>query len=211
MPLWNGAVELLREAIFAYAQVSHGNLAMGIIGVTFLARMAMLPLTLRVSRAASAHQEAMRRVQPELDAARARFRNDPRRAAEQTRRILAREGLSMVPAGGCVGALVQAPVLLALFSAVRQAAAAGGSFLWIRDISMPNLLLAGIVTALTTASMSVGVQSPGPSKVLLAALPAMLTMIALSKMAAGIGLYWGVSSAIGIGQGLLVRRLQGRR
>jgi membrane protein insertase Oxa1/YidC/SpoIIIJ len=35
---------------------------------------------------------------------------------------------------------------------------------------------------------------------------AVLTAVALSKMAAGVGLYWGLSSLIGAAQGLVVQR-----
>jgi YidC/Oxa1 family membrane protein insertase len=159
MEMWIQAVEVIRESIFAYAQVSNGNLAYGIMAVTFLARLALFPLTLRLARAAAAQQETMRRVAPELDAARTRFKDDPVRLAEETRRIFAREGVSMIPAAGCVGALLQMPVLLALFDAVRQSAAIGGRFLWIRDISKPDVALAMLVAAVTAASMAAGPHS----------------------------------------------------
>ena len=48
--LWNQIVEILRESIFAYAQVSNGNLAVGILAVAFLARLALFPLTLWLAR-----------------------------------------------------------------------------------------------------------------------------------------------------------------
>ena len=93
MPLWNQAVEDLREAMLAYAQLSHGNLAAGIMAVTFLARLALFPLTLRLARAAATQQDAIRRVQPELQSVRQRFKGDPARVASETQRILAREGV----------------------------------------------------------------------------------------------------------------------
>lgn len=43
MMLWDQAVEVLRESIFAYAQLCNGNLGAGILAVTFLARLALLP------------------------------------------------------------------------------------------------------------------------------------------------------------------------
>jgi YidC/Oxa1 family membrane protein insertase len=208
MELWSQVVEVIRESIFAYAQVSNGNLAYGIMAVTFLARLALFPLTLRLARAAAAQQETMRRVAPELDAARTRFKDDPVRLAEETRRIFAREGASMIPAAGCLGALLQMPVLLALFDAVRQSAALGGRFLWIRDISKPDVALAMLVAAVTTASMAAGPQPdmPAQQRQLMLVLPAVFTLLALWQMASGVGLYWGVSSLVGVAQGVIVRR-----
>jgi YidC/Oxa1 family membrane protein insertase len=208
MLLWSQIVDVIREAMFAYAQVSNGNVAYGIVVVTFLARLALFPLTLRLARAAAVQQDAMRRVKPELDAVRARFKRDPVRLAEETRRILAREGVSMIPTVGCIGMLVQAPVLFALFDAARQCASVGGRFLWIRDIAKPDAALALVVAALTAAGIAAGPQPDMPSqqRQLLLVMPALLTLFALWKMAAGIGLYWGVSSVVGVAQGLIVRR-----
>ena len=206
MALWNQFVDVLREAIFAYAQVSHGNLATGILGVTFLARLALFPVTLRLARAAATHQDRVRRIQPELDVLRVRYKQDPRRLAEETQRVFSREGISMFPIGGLVGGLVQAPILLALYSAVRQCASVGGRFFWIADISKPDRLIVVLVAALTGASAALAPQATGHSKALMTVLPALLTMVFLSKMAAGVGLYWGVSSAVGVVQTAIVQR-----
>jgi YidC/Oxa1 family membrane protein insertase len=207
MGLWSDVVDVLREAIFAYAQMSNGNLACGIMAVTFLARLALLPLTLRLARSAARQQEAMRRLKPELDAARAAFRDDPARLANETQRIFAREGLSMIPAAGCLGIIMQTPVLLALYNAVRETTTLGGRFLWIRDISKPDMALAMVVAAITAASMAAGPQPDGPAqqRMVMLALPAVFTLVALWQMASGVGLYWGVSSLVGVAQGLIVR------
>jgi YidC/Oxa1 family membrane protein insertase len=213
MGLWSDVVDVLREAIFAYAQMSNGNLACGIMAVTFLARLALLPLTLRLARSAARQQEAMRRLKPELDAARAAFRDDPARLANETQRIFAREGLSMIPAAGCLGIIMQTPVLLALYNAVRETTTLGGRFLWIRDISKPDMALAMVVAAITAASMAAGPQPDGPAqqRMVMLALPAVFTLVALWQMASGVGLYWGVSSLVGVAQGLIVRHALVRR
>jgi YidC/Oxa1 family membrane protein insertase len=109
---------------------------------------------------------------------------------------------------GCLGALLQTPVLVALYNAVRQSAAIGGRFLWIRDISKPDVILAMLVGAVTAASMATGPQpdAPAQQRMLLLVMPAVFTVIALWHMSSGVGLYWGVSSLVGVAQGLIVRR-----
>jgi membrane protein insertase Oxa1/YidC/SpoIIIJ len=37
-------------------------------------------------------------------------------------------------------------------------------------------------------------------------LPALVTMVVLWKMSAGVGLYWGLSSAVGAAQSVMTRR-----
>jgi membrane protein insertase Oxa1/YidC/SpoIIIJ len=66
--------------------------------------------------------------------------------------------------------------------------------------------VAFIVTALTVGSLVLAPQPPGQHRNLMMLLPAIFTMIALSKMAAGVGLYWGVSSVVGLVQTLVIRR-----
>src|SRR5262249_51763768 len=156
------------------------------------------------------HQERLRGIQPQLDAIRARFKNDPARSAEETRRVFARERIPMVPFGSILGSLAPAPVLLALYSAVPQCVAAGGQFLWIADISRPDRMLAVLVGTLGIAVASLAPVPQGQSRTLMTLLPAAVTMIVLSKMAAGIGLYWGASTVIGGIQSVLTPRATSR-
>ena len=209
MTMWTSAVEILREAMVAYAHATSGNLAAGILTVTFLARLALFPLMLRLSRAAAAHQARLKTIQPELDAVKLRFKTNPQRMAEDTKAVFTREGIPMVPLAGVLGALAPAPVLLALYSAARQSAALGGRFLWIADISRPDRLLTMLVAALGVAAAWLTPVPEGQNRTLMTLLPAVITIVVLTKMSAGIGLYWGLSSAVGAVQTLMTTR--GRR
>src|SRR5262245_53859504 len=206
MAFWEQLVGILREAIFAYTLSGHGNVGSGIAIVTLLARLAFLPLAIRLARAAAAHQAAVQKIQPELDALRMRYKNDPRRVAEETQRLYWREGISLLPGSSLLGTLVQIPMLLALYSAVRQAAALGSRFFWIADISRPDRLLTVLVTALGGAAAAAGTPSSTPHRFVAVVLPAAITFFVLSRMAAGVGIYWGVSSFVGVVQALAVRR-----
>jgi YidC/Oxa1 family membrane protein insertase len=204
--VWEQIVDVLRESMLAYAQVFNGNLGYGILVVTFLARLALLPLGLRLGKIAQAHQRAMQKIQPELDALQKKFGRNPQRLAEETRRVMAREGVSPISVGGCVGALVQIPVFLALYAAVRQVAALGGRFLWVRDLSRPDAVIGVLATLFTLAATASGSSGPAPNRAIILLMSTVLTGLALSKMAAGVGLYWGLSSLIGAVQGLAVQR-----
>jgi YidC/Oxa1 family membrane protein insertase len=206
MAFWEQLVGVLREAIFAYTLTGHGNIGTGIAIVTLLARLALLPLAIRLARGAAAHQAAVRRIQPELDAIRTRFKNDPGRVAEETRRVFQREGISILPHSSFLGGLVQIPLMVALYSAVRQAAAVGSRFFWIADIARPDRVLTILVTAIGAIAAAVGAPPSSQHRLLTVALPAALTFFALSRMAAGVGIYWGVSSVVGIVQALTMRR-----
>lgn len=206
MMLWDQCVDLLRAAIFAYAQAFGGNLGMGIVVVTLLVRMAMLPLTLRLAKLSAAQREAMARLRPELDRVRRKWKSQPERLAREMQRVYRREGLSPLPVKGCLGTLLQTPVLFALFAAVRRCVAAGGRFLWIGNLAKPDVLLAAIVTALTGAAVALGAGGTEQNKALMVAIPTLTTLVVLWSMSAGIGLYWGVSASVSLLQAAIIRR-----
>jgi YidC/Oxa1 family membrane protein insertase len=206
MIFWDQVVDVLRESILAYAQICNGNLGYGILVVTFLARLVLLPLGLRLAKVAQAHQRAMQKIQPELDALQRQYRGNPKRLAEETRRLMAREGVSPISAGGCIGALVQIPVFVALYAAVREVATIGGRFLWVRDISRPDVVVASLAILFTVAATASGSSGPAPNRAIVLVISGVVTAVALSKMAAGVGLYWGVSSLFGAVQGFVVQR-----
>ncbi len=206
MPGWNQLVEVLRESIFAYAQACNGNLGAGILIVTFLARLALLPLGIRLAKAAQVHQRAMAKLQPELDRIKAKYRANPQRVAEETQRVFAREKLPPVPLAGCLGTLAQAPVFVALYSSVRNAAAAGGRFLWIRNLAQPDLAVALTATALTVLATLPGNTIGAHNQRAIIVVSTVVTMIALTKVSAGVALYWSMSSLFGAVQGAVVRR-----
>ena len=204
--LWDQAVDVLREAILAYAYLFNGNVGAGILAVTFLARLALMPITLRLARITAAHQRIMQMIQPELDAIKTRHANDARRMNDEIKKVFSREGISPLPVVGCLGTLAQAPALIALYSAVRRVAMVGGRFGWIRDISQPNIVLTVIVGAVTAFSTLIGGGTSAQNRTLMLVMPTIVTMIVLSKMAAGIALYWGMSSAFSVAQGVIVKR-----
>ena len=206
MFVWDQCVDLLRAAIFAYSQVFGGNLGMGVVTVTFLVRMAVFPLALRLARVSAAHQERMRKLKPELERIRARFRKKPQRVLQETRRVFEREGVSPLSLKGCLGTIVQMPILLALFTAVRDCVRAGGRFLWIRNIARPDFVLTAVVTALTYATAALGATSMDQNKVWMIAVPTMITFFLLLRLSAGVGLYWGVSTMVSLFQAVMIRR-----
>ena len=97
MVLWDQFIEVIRVAIFAASLACGGNVGSGIVAVTLFVRLLMFPLTLRLARISAAHYEIMRRLRPELDKLRAKFKNQPKRLAEETNRLFKRKGVSPSP------------------------------------------------------------------------------------------------------------------
>ena len=118
-----------------------------------------------------------------------------------------KEGVSLLPARGLLGALVQLPVVLGMFYAVRRCVNAGGRFLWIANIARPDFLLAGLVALLTWATVALGSHSaPEQGRTFLVLFPAVMMFLVLLRLSAGIGLYWAASNLVGLVQAAIVGR-----
>lgn len=203
---WEWFVETLRTAIFASSQVCGGNVAGGILIVSFCVRLALFPLTLRLAKLSARHHDLLAKLKPELDRLRKRYQSRPEKLAEATQQLFRKEGVNPLPMASCLGVIAQMPVFVGLFSAVRKCAAAGGRFFWVRNIGQPDAMLAIVVAALTCGSVALTRTTPEQNKTLLLLLPTVVTLVALWQLSAGVALYWGVSSLFSLAQAGIIRR-----
>lgn len=203
---WDAIVDFLRIIILTQAQNCGGNLGGGILLASCAIRLALFPLTLKMAKAAAVNQKAMAKLKPKLDALKKKFRDQPTELQKRTQTLFQENGVS--PLKGCVGVFLQTPVLIAFYSAVRQVAANGGRFLWIRNIAKPDIFLTLGVAALTFASMlfSTSTQTSAETRRMMLLMPLIITVVVLMKTSAGVALYWGVASSVSLVQNYLARR-----
>ena len=202
---WDQFVDVLRESMIAYAYLFNGNFGAGILAVTFLARLALSPLTIRLARLTSAHQAIMAKIQPELDDLKRLHANNAQRMREEIQKV-DREGISPVPLASCVGIFAQTPIMIAIYSSVRQVAMLGGRFAWVRDISRPDAILTVIVAIIGSAGMLPSPGQTAQNRYLMMTLSTVVTIVVLSKLSAGVALYWGMSNAFGVAQNYVTNR-----
>lgn len=207
MEIWSGLVGLFRIALFGLAHVWGGSIGAAILTLSLLVRVALLPLTLRAARRARHFAEAKKKLLPRVERLQRRWRADPVRLNAELAKLYRREGLRPVRDSGMFDGLLQLPFVLALYSVIRQGAGIAGRFLWIGDLARPDRLLALGAAGLAAA---VALVSPGAGSATVTRLGAIasvvFTYLLLTRLAAGIGLYWAASSLVGVGQGLLLRR-----
>ena len=104
-----------------------GNYAIAIILFTIGIRLLMIPLTLKQIRS----QRKMQLIQPELEAMRRKFKGDRQATSEATMKLYKERGVN--PVSGCLPALVQLPILLALYGGILTLSSRGllnEQFLW---------------------------------------------------------------------------------
>jgi YidC/Oxa1 family membrane protein insertase len=185
-------------------------MGLAIAVVSLVLRVLLLPLTLRLAYRALETQAAVKRIEPQLARVREKYKSDPRRVMEETARLYQANGIKLVDGGSLVGTAIQAPIFLGLFSAIRRGLATGGRLLWIKDLALPDAALAGCCALVTVLSVALGPTLPAAQRVPAILVSALLTLVFLSRMAAGVSLYTLASGLVGLGQAVLVRRRAAR-
>jgi YidC/Oxa1 family membrane protein insertase len=204
--IWSIFVGFLQIILVALSQIYGGNIGFAIITFSFMVRLALLPLTLQIARRNQRQQLLINSIQPELQQLKKRYRNNPEQLSLKTMELYKKYGINPLDGVGILGSLIQLPVFAGLFSAIRKGIGSGGHFLWISDISQPNIILSIIIAALTiiTSALSPSVQQQ--SKTLFLILPTVLTLLFVWQLSAGLGLYWAASSIVGVVQAAILRR-----
>ncbi|MFL5612893.1 MAG: YidC/Oxa1 family membrane protein insertase [Gemmatimonadaceae bacterium] len=204
MLFWSSVLELLRVALFALAHVCGGSLGGGILLLSFIVRLALLPLTLRLAIRAHEYQVIVKRLKPRLDALQSRHGANPARLARETRELYSANGIGMAPKGTFLGAVVQMPIGAGVYQTIASIGKRAVRFLWVHDLSRPDALVASIAAGLTGAAVMAGPSSP--TSRLTAGLAALSTFLIAWRLSAGVGLYWVASNIVGVVQSALVRR-----
>jgi YidC/Oxa1 family membrane protein insertase len=204
-------VGIVRVAVFVAAHLFGGSVGAGIVAVSLAARLGLLPLTLRLARRAAAQQILLDRLRPEIARLRERYRRHPAELQRRIRALYRRSGLRAFDGRALLGGLLQAPVLGAVYAAVRRGLGAGASFLWVADLARPDALIALAVAALAALATFLGARAgPHPQQAATqATLSGLVTLLLFGRLSSAILLSWAGSSLGTVAQALLLRR--GRR
>lgn len=113
----------------AFADTDY-NFGWIILGLTFIIKLVLFPIAYKTYLSSA----KMRLLKPELDVINAKFGDDPMKKNNESMALYRKAGVS--PFSGCIPALIQIPILIALFNffpasiELRQKA-----FLWAHDLS----------------------------------------------------------------------------
>jgi YidC/Oxa1 family membrane protein insertase len=156
----------------------------------------------------------MQKLAPKLAAIRKKYENDRQRQGVETMNLYKAHGVS--PLGGCLPALIQMPIWMALFSTLNTAVELhrSGFIFYIKDLSAPDPyyatpLMMGVVMFLQMRMSPAGAD-PQQQKMMSVMMPIMFTVFSLF-LPAGLAIYTLTSYLIGILQQLLVNYLDKRR
>ena len=202
---------------------SIGPFGIAIVFLTILIKMIISPIfqyQLSTSRRVQAEQ---RRIAPQLAALRKKYKKDPQKLNQETMALYKEHNINpLSQMSGCLPALVQSPILIALFYVIRDAHKTlpihDFSFLGIRldltalqhgqFVALAILLpiLAGLTTFVQTKMMTPagGMAAADPTQQAMTQnmtmiMPIFIGVISLN-FASALALYWVVSNLFSIGQ-----------
>jgi len=194
-----------------------GNYGVAIILLTVITKVLFFPLTVK----SMTSMKKMQAIQPQANAVRAKYKNDPQRAQRETLELYRREGVN--PLGGCLPMVIQIPIFYALYIALSVAVelqnapfiCVGRLFgvdLWICDLAAqdPTYILPILmgVTMFVQQKMTPTTGDPRQAKMMLV-MPFIFTFMFLN-LPSGLVLYWTVSNALQILQQHLMNRSPAR-
>jgi len=205
MVIWDRFVMFLVAALFSLAQ-TYGSLGLAIIMLSFSVRLALLPLTLRMARRAQERQAKLLELGPMIHQLRAKYRADPQRLKAELITLYRQHDCSPIDGKGFLGSLIQLPIGAGLYMAIRRGLGSGGNFLWISNLARPDATLALLIGVLTYLVAVLSPSAPPQARIIVALLPALLTVYVAWNLASGVGLYWATSATVDLVQSALLRR-----
>jgi YidC/Oxa1 family membrane protein insertase len=212
-------------AVMRFFQWLTGNWGVAIILLTVVVRVLLFPLN-RVQQATmTKYSNTMQRLKPELDALKAKYKNNVRKFNEEQMKLLKEHGATP-PLGGCLLQFIQIPIWYSLFQVLRSSIELRHApfALWVHDLSRPDAMplpfnLMGIahlnlLPVLMAAAMVLQMRmQPKPAddtqaqtqKIMAMIMPVFMLFI-LYTYPSGLSLYIFTSSVFGILEYRLIRR-----
>ena len=127
--------ELLASAMSGFAMLFDGSMGWAILVLALSVRLALLPLTLHLSRRMLANQQKIKSLQPQVDAIKARLADKPAEMFAAISALYKANGAQVVDRSSIGGLLLQLPVFGLLYKAITNASSGAGPFLWMKSLA----------------------------------------------------------------------------
>jgi len=201
-----------------------GNYGAAIIMLTLLVRVALHPLTRKSQK--SMHE--MQGLGPKMKELKAKYKDDKKRQQQETMKLYREHGVN--PMGGCLPIILQLPILIGLYGALRYAIELRHAefFLWMKDLSQPDaltmlpaempfvggmplnvlpilMIVAMFLQQKLTPKPAADAQAEQTQKMMMWMMPVMFGFLFYS-MPSGLVLYFMTSTGLGALESHLIRR-----
>lgn len=180
-----------------------GNWGWSIILLTILLQVLLFPLTFKSLKATF----AMKRLQPDISRLQQRHGKDPQRLNQEMMELYKKEGAN--PLGGCLPMLLQMPIFIALFNALRNAWELHGApwMFWIKDLSAkdPYYVLPIVMGGLMFVQNRLNPPSADPTQQQMMTFMPVIFTVMFMNFPSGLVLYWLTNSLVSTAQQLALK------
>ncbi len=195
---WFGQLSRFILQILRFFHSLTGNWGIAIILLTILVRLLLLPFVLSSHRS----MEVMKKVNPEIQKLRAKFKKDPQRLNQEIMAVMKSHKAN--PLGGCLPLLLQIPVFWALWKALSNSYSLYRApfLLWIQDLSWkdPYYVLPVLMGALMFWQQKISPVSLNKEMArAMQIMPVFITFFMIN-LPSGLVLYMLISTLFGLGQ-----------
>lgn len=207
MHVWLEFVDTIRAALFGLAHLTNGSTGGAILLLSVLLRLGFLPLSVKVAVRNFESANKLRALEPQLQRIRERHKADPARLWSETQALQKQHNIPVMSRLAMFSAMVQMPFSIGVYRVVASNVSRATKFLWIADIAKPDVFVTAIaasIAALSALLMPATRNSPNTG---IAITTALFTVWFVWKLSAGVGFYSIGSSAVGVAQALIVRRI----
>ena len=190
------------------------NWGFAIVLMTLILKIVTLPFTLAASRSA----KRMQKFQPEIQALREKFKDNPQKLNQATLELFKEHKIN--PMGGCLPLLITMPLFFGFFTMLQSSAELRfQGFLWAHDLSAPDTVghflgfPVNILPLIMTATMIYQMRlTPQPTvdnaqARMMKFMPIIFTFICYSYSCA-LSLYMTINGVFTIGQQLVINRMK---
>ncbi|KRL04228.1 membrane protein insertase YidC [Liquorilactobacillus oeni] len=195
----------------------NGSYGWAIITITFIVRMALMPLMLKQSRNATVQQEKMASVKPQLADIQERQKNaksqeEKAAISQEMMQIYRENGISMTGGIGCLPLLIQMPIFAALYAAIQYSPELSRTYFMGINLGKPSIFFTGLtflVYALQGYLATLGIPEEQKKQMqsMMLISPIMLTGMTFISPA-GLGLYFFVGGIFACLQTVLVNLMR---
>lgn len=201
MELFDWAIGLLQQLLtfFYDVTVSLGmaNYGIAIILLTLVIKLFLYPLTVKQVKGMKAMQE----LQPKMKELQEKYKGNAEKLNKEMTLLYKESGVN--PLAGCLPLIVQMPILMGIFFAIRDYQYAHvPTFLWINDLSQADpLYILPILSAATTyiQQKQTSTDMNQQTKIMMNLMPLFIGYISIT-FPGGLVLYWVVSNIFQIAQ-----------
>ncbi|MDD4264339.1 MAG: YidC/Oxa1 family membrane protein insertase [Firmicutes bacterium] len=158
------------------------NYGVAIIMLTVTYKVVLLPLTW-VQRKSMSVMKELTPLQQEIQE---KYKNDPQEANKRIMELYKQHNAN--PFGGCLLSLLQLPIAFILFGVLRATNFEGASFLWISDLTKPDIILALLTGAISYLQMNMETTATSTNKTSTYLFPVFIAIMGL-YLPSGLSVY----------------------